>query len=159
MGFPKYYRVDDVNSYCFTENFSKMPNVFAFFRFWPGISLSAKGCPRPKGPRKPVKLWTTLPDTLVTYFFHFGPPSTGKWRFYVFSPVPGFLQVPTAVLGQMAENPRVSRFPACGGPAGQNVNCKKVADNHPGQLFFPVLGPPAPGNCVSRVFRPGSEFF
>ena len=25
-----------------------------FFRSWPGISLSAKGCPRPKGPRKPV---------------------------------------------------------------------------------------------------------
>ena len=24
------------------------------FLFWPGISLSAKGCPRPKGPGKPV---------------------------------------------------------------------------------------------------------
>ena len=29
-------------------------NLRKFFRFRLGISLSAKGCPRPKGPRKPV---------------------------------------------------------------------------------------------------------
>ena len=33
----------------------------------------------------------------------------------------------------MAQNPRILRFPARGGLVGQNVNCKKVADNHPGE--------------------------
>ena len=102
---------------------------FAVFRFrpGPGISQSAKGQdPGPKWPKitivcdfPPVGVWpakaleeeklrTTTPDTVVTFVSHFGPPSTGKLRFSVFGPVPGFLSVPRALLGQ---DGRQSYFP------------------------------------------------
>ena len=51
----------------------------------------------------------------------------------------------------MAQNPRISRFSASEGPVSQNVNCKKVANNHSrqrGNFFSSVLGPLVPGNCV-----------
>ena len=50
---------------------------------------------------------------------------------------------------RMAQNPRISRFPAPGGPVGQKVKRKKVADNHPGSRgnFFVNLGPLSTGNC------------
>ena len=60
----------------------------------------------------------------------------------------------------MAQNPRISRFPARGGPVGQNVKCKKVADNHPGQggIFFFRFGTPSTGKLRFSVFSPGPEF-
>ena len=47
----------------------------------------------------------------------------------------------------MAQNPRISRFPVRGGLVGQNVKCKKAADNHPGQR----------GNLFSRFGAPSTE--
>ena len=60
----------------------------------------------------------------------------------------------------MAPNPRISRFPARGGLVGQNVNCKKVADIHPGQRgnFFFHFGTPGTGKLRFSVFGPGPEF-
>ena len=75
--------------------------LLAFFCFPPGICPSAKGRPRPKGPRNPLT--------------------------------------------------RISQFLTRGGPVGQNVKWKKVADNHlgsRGKFSFSVSGALAPGNCV-----------
>ena len=60
----------------------------------------------------------------------------------------------------MAQNPRISRFPARGGPVSQNVNCTKIADNHPEQRgnFFSRFGTPSPGKLRFSVFGPDPEF-
>ena len=60
----------------------------------------------------------------------------------------------------MAQNPHILRFLARGGPVGQNVNCKKVADNHPGQRgnFFFRFGTLRTGKLCFSVFGPGPEF-
>ena len=93
------------------------PGKLCFFRFLPGISLSAKGCPGPKWPKKLVfrdylplgvrlakaengKKWSNFGEKLLgqPYFPPKGTSSTGKICFSVFRPE--FIQVPRAVLGQ-----------------------------------------------------------
>ena len=61
----------------------------------------------------------------------------------------------------MAGNPRIPRFPTRGGLVGQNITCKKVADNHPGQRgnFDPLrLGIPSTSKLCFSVFGLGPEF-
>ena len=60
--------------------------------------------------------------------------------------------MPSAVLGQNGLKPRILRFPAHGGPVGQNMKCKNVA-HFWGEMFWgvrisPQKVPLAPGNCV-----------
>ena len=63
--------------------------------------------------------------------------------------------MPRAVLGQKGLNPRILRFRARGGPAGQAAKCKKVAQflgqNFGADVFFP----PSSGKLHFSVFRPG----
>ena len=84
--------------------------LFAFFCFPPGISLSAKGRPRPK----------------------------------------------------CLKNPRISRFPARGGPVGQNVKCEKVAhfrgETSGGFQISPSKVPPALGNCFLPFSAQARDF-
>ena len=59
----------------------------------------------------------------------------------------------------MANKTGIPRFPACGGPIGQNGKGNKVARVW-GEIFGAAGPPPkklplAPGNCVFFRFRPG----
>ena len=72
------------------------------------------------------KLRTTNPDTVATFFLHFGSPSTKKLRFSVFGPVPGFLPVPRAVLSQ--NGPKSSYF-AFSRPWGSGQSKHKLEES------------------------------
>ena len=80
-----------------------------------------------------------------------GPLAPGNCDFPLSARCRDFSKCQRPSWAKMAQNPRVSRFSARGGPVGQNVNCQKVADNHPGQrgnFFSSFSGPLALGNCV-----------
>ena len=91
-------------------------------------------------------------------FFHFGPPSTGKLRFSVFGPGPGFIQVPTAVLGQNGPKSLYFAFSRLWGSGRSNR--KKLTDNHLGWrvTFFSRFEIPSIGKLRFSVFGLGPEF-
>ena len=78
-----------------------------------------------------------------------------------FGPVPGFLSSANGCPGQNGrKSSYVLRFPARGGPVGQNINCKNIAENHPGQRgnFFSRFGTPSTGKLCFSVFGLGPDF-
>ena len=145
-----------------------------FFRFSPGISLSAKGYPRPKWPKPPVsrdfpplgvqssktenvKKLRNFGEKLLGRpdFFVQSASTTGKLRFSVFRPE--FLQVPTAVLGQNGLKSSISQFPAPGGPVSQNLTQKKLrnfGEKLLGRPVFFLKSASTTGKLRFSVFRP-----
>ena len=130
--------------------------VFLFF----GISLGAKGCPRPKGPRKPVfcnflPLGLRSPITQnvkksrnfgekifgQTDFFPKVPLGPGYYVFRFLTRARNFSKCPRPKTGQ---NPSKLPFAPPGGPTEKEVFPKKVAEIILESVvtFFPrFLGP------------------
>ena len=97
----------------------------------------------------------TIPDSVVPFFtFIAGPQAPGNCGFPFSARSRNFSSCQRPSEAKMAGNPRISRFPARGGPVGQNVNCKKVADNYPGQRrnFPPRFRTPSTGKLCFSCF-------
>ena len=104
---------------------------------------------------------TTIPDSVVTFFSSFRAPEHREIAIFRFRPGPGISGANGRPTPKWPKILLFLCFPARGGLVGQNVNCKKSADNHPGQrgnLFFLRFGTPSTGKLRFSVFGPGPEF-
>ena len=136
-----------------------------------------RGCPRPKGPRKPVfrdspamgvrsakthvKKLRNFGDKLLgrTDFSPKSAPGSGKLCFSIFGPE--FLQVPRAALGQKGvENQCFAISRPWGGRSTktQNVKLRNFGEKPLGRTDFFPKGTPGSGKLCFSAFGPGPEF-
>ena len=93
-------------------------------------------------------------------FFPKSAPSTGKLRFSVFSPRPGFICVPKAVLGQNGLKYLYFAISRPWGSGQPKRDMEKLRTTIPDSVvtFFSVSGPLAPGNRVFLFLAQSRNF-